>query len=105
MKNRLRHILLLSILASFAHTGTAWAQDAGMSDVEIVDENDLIDSEKMLYSPGEAEVRYIPKAANTTVKDSIAIRVVEIPVREPKVQESATKPNEKQPAKAEDDSI
>lgn len=106
MKIRLHHIFFLTILATFTVAGNVWAQDAGMSDVEIVDERDRIDSEKMLYSPGEAEVRYIPKATRSASKDSVAmIAPSPTPIREARVEEPPAKGNEKQPAKPKDDSI
>jgi hypothetical protein len=104
MKIALHHILLLTILGSFAVAGNAVAQDAGMSDVDIVGDRGGIDSEKMLYSPGEAEVRYIPKASGHTIKDSVAIYVAETPVQERKL-EPVRKANENLPAKTKDDSI
>ena len=102
MKIRLHHILLFAFMASFAVAGNAWAQDAGMSDVEIVDERDRIESEKMLYSPGEAEVRYIPKASSNPPKDTVATHVSETSAQKLK---PSGKPIEKQPAKPGDDSI
>lgn len=108
MKIKLHHIFFLTILATFAVAGNVWAQDAGMSDVEILDERDRIDSEKMLYSPGEAEVRYIPKATTASVsKDSAAavLVVVSPSVRETRTESPPAKGNEKQPAKPKDDSI
>lgn len=108
MKILFPHVFLITIMATLAITGSAWAQDAGMSDVEMVNESDLIDSERMLYSPGEAEVRYIPKAASTSARDSVAIRVVEArttPAGNPKAEPPAAKSNKKRPAKEEDDSI
>lgn len=103
MKIGLHHILLFAILA-FAVAGNAWAQDAGMSDVDIVDERDHIDSEKMLYSPGEAEVRHVPKASKNLPTDTVATHVPETPAQKHKV-EPPGKPIEKQSAKPKDDSI
>ena len=97
---QLYQVFLITFLGSFTLTVTSWAQDAGMSDVEIVDESYVVDNEKMLYAPGEAEVRYIPKAASPVMKDSSAVQVME--ARAPEAVTGAAK---KQPTKQEDESI
>ena len=53
-------------------TENAFAQDAGMSDVEIHEERNRTESEKIIFSAGDAEVRYIPKTTSVHSKDSIA---------------------------------
>ncbi len=104
MKIRFYQILLLALPAYLTVGGNLFAQDAGMVDVELVDEWDNMESEKMLYSPGEAAVHYTPKAYNPPSKDSVANQLVETSAPKHRIEPSA-QPMEKQPAKPEDDSI
>lgn len=105
MKIRFYQILLLALPAFFTVGENLFAQDAGMVDVELVDEWDNLESEKMLYSPGEAAVHYYtPKAYNPPFKDSVANQLIETSAPKPRI-EPPVKPMEKQPAKPEDDSI
>jgi hypothetical protein len=102
MRISLYHTYLLATFAIFAVPGTVMAQDAGMSDVEVVDYREA-DGEKILSSPGgEGEVRYIPKASSIR-RDSVSVQAMEGPSQKPKI-DPAAKPAGKQPAK-EDDSI
>jgi hypothetical protein len=102
MRISLYHTYLLATFAIFAVPGTVMAQDAGMSDVEVVDYREA-EGEKILLSPGgEGEVRYIPKAASSIRKDSVSVQA-EGTSQKPRI-EPAAKPTTKQPAK-EDESI
>ena len=104
MKNWRKYFLFLTALVFFCAAGSAYAQDAGMSDVEIVAENDGVEGEKVVYSPGE-DVRYIPRAPGVTAgKDSIALHIHDFPMQQATLKTSE-KSNEKQPAKPKDDSI
>ena len=102
MRISLYHTYLLAMFAIFAVPGTVIAQDAGMSDVEVVDYRET-DGEKMISSPGgEGEVKYIPKASSVR-KDSVSVQAMEGASQKPRI-EPAGKPATKQPAK-EDESI
>ncbi|MEX2235675.1 MAG: hypothetical protein WD824_26190 [Cyclobacteriaceae bacterium] len=104
MKIWRKHFLFLPILMCMAAAGSTLAQDAGMSDVEIVEGNDPAEGEKVVYAPGE-EVRYIPKAPGMAAgRDSIALHIHDFPMQQATLRPS-DKPNEKQPAKSKDDSI
>jgi hypothetical protein len=104
MKARIRRILFFSTILFFTVVGAAVAQDAGMSDVDVVDDRDHSDSEKIIYAPGEAEVKFIPKASARIARDSAATHMSQTPQPKHKVEPGA-KPTDKQPAKSEDDSI
>jgi hypothetical protein len=103
MKIRL-HALFFTLIAAFAMAEDAAGQDAGMSDVEIVEDRDRVEHDKLNYSPGEAEVRYIPKATTRVAKDSVAAFMPEMQAGKNKV-EPVGKPAEKQQTKHQDDSI
>ena len=84
-------------------SASAVAQDAGMSDAEIVEERDVLETEKVTFSPGE-DVRYVPRASTVASdKDSIALQIHDFPMQRA-AQKPAEKSNEKQGAK-KDDSI
>jgi hypothetical protein len=101
MRITLYYAYLLATFAFFAVPATVMAQDAGMSDVEVVDYREA-DGEKILSPGGEGEVRYIPKASSIR-KDSVSMQTIEGASQKPKI-EPAAKPAGKQPAK-EDESI
>jgi hypothetical protein len=91
------------VLIILTAAGTAFAQDAGMSDVEIADGTNAVEGEKV-YSPGE-DVRYVPRApVVTAANDSIALHIHDFPMQQATLKASE-KSNEKQPAKPKDDSI
>ena len=97
------HIILLSLLALLSVSGDVYAQDAGMSDLEIVSESDA-GNEKLLYAPGE-DVPYVPKAVGMApVKDSVTLQIHDFPMQQATMK-SPERTNEKQPAKPKDDSI
>jgi hypothetical protein len=98
MKHSVQQILFLTTLMLGVSIGTSWAQDAGMSDVEIRNDRDPGEGSKTI--PVEVEVRYIPRASGiVTAKDSVALITAE-PVGLP-----SEKRSEKQAAKQKDDSI
>ena len=83
---------------------TAIAQDAGMSDVEIIEANDAGGGEKVVYAPGE-DVRYIPRAPAAALgQDSVALHMHDFPMQQA-AQRANEKSNEKSAAKPKDDSI
>jgi hypothetical protein len=93
-------ILLLLLLASVP----ALAQDAGMSDVEIVNEAETLEDGKVPFVPGE-DIRYVPKAPGAAAaKDSIVLQIHDFPMQQAAMK-SPEKSNEKQPTKPKDDSI
>ena len=96
MKIRLHLYLLSSLLVAFAMTENTFAQDAGMSDVEINEERNRTENEKIIFSAGDSEVRYIPKTTSILLKDSVAAGN--------QGEFLSGKPEKKQP-KQEDDSI
>jgi hypothetical protein len=104
MKARVHRILFFSTVLLFAAAGHTVAQDAGMSDVDIIDDRDHGDSEKIIYAPGEAEVKFIPKASAKISRDSATTHLPQMVPPKHKV-EPVAKPADKQPAKPEDDSI
>lgn len=69
MKPRLSRIYVLSVFAVLAFAGSTLAQDSGVLDIEVSDERDRIDREKIIYSPGEADAKYALKPINP-VRDS-----------------------------------
>ncbi len=103
MKSWGRQIFFLATLVILTASGTALAQDAGMSDVEITTDRNADESNKVSFTPGE-DLRYVPRASSAGyAKDSVALQIHDFPM-----QRAAQKPiersNEKQPAK-KDDSI
>lgn len=97
------HIVFFSVLILMS-AGTIQAQDAGMSDVEIVDEHSPLDAEKTTYIPGE-DVPYIPNApAAAAEKDSVMLQIQDFPMQQATMKKPE-KSSEKQSAKAKDESI
>jgi len=86
-------------------TGSVLAQDAGMSDTEIVNERDPADGEKLVITPGDMDARYIPRASGVYApSDSIALHAIDFPMQQA-AQKPADKSGEKQNARPKDDSI
>ena len=98
MKTQLHHILIVACIASTAIVSSSFAQDAGVSDYEVSDN----DRDKILASPGgEGESRYkTPSTSITTshTKDSIttAARVASPVVAPRPKQEQNQKTTDKQ---------
>jgi hypothetical protein len=97
------HILFSVLLLLGA--ANVLAQDAGMSDTEIVNERDVADPEKLVFTPGEMEVRYIPRASGVYApSDSLALHALDFPMQQ--AAQRPTEKNEKQgSSKTKDDSI
>jgi hypothetical protein len=107
MKIKLHHILFLC-MTSLALVNTAMAQDAGLTDVEIIDsEKDRLDREKIIYSPGEADVRYTPRTT-TPSKDTLITPNTATPAASKFKEKPAPAPKttvSKQSKEEQDDSI
>jgi len=104
MKRCVRYSIFVSMLTLLAASGNLFGQDAGMSDVEIVDERDPVEGEKFIYLPGE-DVRYIPKAPGVGAeKDSVMLQIQDFPMQQATMK-APEKSSEKQQAKPKDDSI
>jgi hypothetical protein len=66
MKKTLHHILLSVCIAFTAFVSAAYAQENGTADFEVIDsEHDKAERDRVLYSPGEGETRYVPKNNST----------------------------------------
>lgn len=103
MKRWCPHLVLFTLLTLLLVPGNVSAQDAGMSDSEMVGETDAV-GEKMIYAPGE-EVRYIPKAATAApARDSVVLYLHDFPMQQATMKSPETA-KEKVPAKQKDDSI
>lgn len=101
MKRWVPHIIFFMLLTC---AGSAFAQDAGMSETDIVSERDVTEGEKLVLAPDEMDVRYIPRASGVYApSDSIALHALDFPM-----QQAAQRPadkTEKQTGKPNDDSI
>lgn len=98
MKKWIHRVLVLSLLTVLFAIGKASAQDAGMSDAEVAgDREATVDADKVIFSPGESDVRYVPKASGiASVRDSVAVNAVNpsIPKAGPKVVQKQEKPKD-----------
>ena len=82
--------------------GEVFAQDAGMSDVEMLNARDASEAERVVLAPGEVEVRYVPRASGVYApSDSLTLFS---PSRQPAVQKPS-EADEKPATRAKDDSI
>jgi hypothetical protein len=101
MKKWIYRILVLSFLTLLFATGKALAQDAGMSETEVTSDRETpTDADKTVFSPGESEVRYVPKASGiVSVRDSASVTAVN-----PAILKAAPKATEKED-KPKDDSV
>lgn len=101
MKASIAYTVFLLLIIS---AGDVLAQDAGMSDVETVGERGTMEGEKVVFIPGETEVRYIPRASGVHApSDSIALFIHDFPMQQA-AQRPAEKANDKS-SKQKDDSI
>ena len=101
MKTWGQQIFFLAILM-LSSASVAFAQDAGMSDVEVIESTASAD-EKVGYTPGE-DVRYVPRAVVMMPNDSIALQMHDFPMQRAS-QRPAERNSEKQSSKSKDDSI
>lgn len=98
MKTWSQQIIFLTVLF-VAFASGAFAQDAGMSDSEVVATSM---DEKGVFTPGE-EVRYVPGTAGIMMaNDSIALQMHDFPMQRA-AQKTSEKAPEKQTAKSKED--
>lgn len=96
-------IIAMTVLLLCA-AGSAWAQDAGMSDIEIPADTRGDANGNAVYVPGE-EMKYIPRTSAAVVSsDSIALQLQDFPMQRA-AQRPADKTADKQNGKSKDDSI
>lgn len=94
----------IAVLLLLVAAAPSLAQEAGMSDVEIVDERGSMEGEKMPFVPGE-DIRYVPRAPGMSpAKDSIVLQIHDFPMQQATMR-SPDRAGDKQPAKQKDDSI
>ena len=104
MKSEISHLIFLLTLVLLLGAGSSYAQEAGMSDEDILGDREVTGVEKVLFSPGEA--KYIPKATGTaSTTDSIALNIQDFPMQQAAQKAASEKTEEKQTTKAKDDSI
>jgi hypothetical protein len=102
MKSRGSQKLLLTFLIIVSASVAALAQDAGMSDTEIMENQGSAD--EVIFGSGEGQ-KYAPRAAGVMLpKDSITLQMHDFPMLRA-AQKPADKTSEKQGSKAKDDSI
>lgn len=83
---------------------TAQAQDAGMSDAEIIDERPAAGNDKMVYAPGE-DLPYVPHASGTVKpEDSVYLQIQDFPMQQATMKPPES-PSAKKVEKSKDDSI
>ena len=114
MKIRL-HQILISAGMVIAAGSQLFAQDGTLQDYEVSDpERDRLEREKIIYSPGEGEIRYIPRnpvaqpsvGSATTSRDTISAGQAPTEIAVPKAKpEQTVKPPEKPMVPREDESI
>lgn len=104
MKGWLSHIILSAILLILCASHTAQAQDAGMSDVEIIDEPGVDGGNKVTYAPGE-DLRYVPEADRVAkTSDSVLLQIQDFPMQQATMRPPES-PSQKEAEKPKDDSI
>jgi hypothetical protein len=107
MKRQIHHIIFSLALAAVCF-GQVNAQDASFGEYESVEsDKDRLEREKILYSPGEGEVRYIPRnhapsSAPATTPSSTAVKETakETEVKAVTTSNSGAKPKNDVPAKS-----
>ena len=86
MKRWSQQIFFLTTFVLMSASMSVSAQDAGMSDVEIL-QGRAAESDKVVFTPGE-DIQYVPHAPNKVLaKDSIALQMHDFPM-----QRAAEKP-------------
>jgi hypothetical protein len=111
MKIQFHHILITATLSMILMGNECMGQDASFPDYEVTDpERERLERDKILYSPGEGETRYIPRTEpkQTASKDSVSavspIRQTTVPVKI-KPETAPKSPAKQQPPKEDDDTI
>lgn len=114
MKIRLHQILIAAGML-LATGSQLLAQDGSLQDYEVSDpERERLEREKIIYSPGEGEIRYIPRnpvvqpsgGSVTTSADTTSAGQAPTEIAAPKTKtEQTVKPPEKPMVPREDESI
>jgi hypothetical protein len=104
MKSWGQQIFFLSALLLSLAWMPAFAQDAGMSDVDVIEDATAAE-EKVVFTPGE-DLRFVPAAGSGVLmaKDSMTLQMHDFPMQRA-AQKPAEKPADKQNSKSKDDSI
>ena len=98
------HFLLAFLLLTVASTTGASAQDAGMSELEVVEESESSENDKSAFVPGE-DVRYVPQTTGKTqARDSLMLQMHDFPMQQATMK-PAERSSDKQSGKPKDDSI
>jgi hypothetical protein len=115
MKKHLAIVMSAFVLASIAGSTQLYAQDSATPEFEMESERERVDRERIMYSPGEGEVRYIPSRSGgidpksvTPAKDTTAIGKVNTVLPSPvkiKQEVGPKAPAKQQPPKEDDDAI
>jgi hypothetical protein len=115
------HLFFVTTALTVCTIGLSYGQDATVSEYDILDtERERIERDKILFSPGEGEIRYIPRTtdpkttdpknstSNTQAKDSLSHKIV-VPVipstSKAKSETGLKAPAKQQPPKEDDDAI
>src|SRR5690606_28465108 len=82
MKRWSLYTVYCSLALMLSAAVTVHAQEAGMSDMEVVVESESSETEKMIFSPGE-EVRYVPSATSASSEnDSMTLQIYDFPMQQ-----------------------
>jgi hypothetical protein len=108
MKRWNSHLIFIFTLVVISLAGiNSYGQEAGMSDLDLVEERSPVGSERHLFSPENP--RYVPKVTNNAhAGDSVALQIQDFPMQQAVMranERSNEKPAEKPGAKPKDDSI
>lgn len=94
--------ILLAFMMTIASAPGAAAQDAGMSELEVIDEPA---HDKAAFVPGE-EVRYIPQSAGRTqARDSLMLHMHDFPMQQATMKPAERSSDKQAAGKPKDDSI
>ena len=111
MNTRVFHILFAAGIASLACVVPAFGQDGSLPEYEVSDpERDRIERERIINSPGEGEVRYIPRtpisqpSTATATRDTATAKPATLPATRVKTDQLPKQP-ERSLAPREDESI
>jgi hypothetical protein len=110
MKIKLHHILSALLLTTPAFINNAFAQDSSTQEYQITDtERERYDRDKVIFSPGEGETKYLPTKAGShalTGKDSLAAtKPTATPSQKGKPEQPVKAAEKQQQQTKDDDSI
>jgi hypothetical protein len=104
MKSRISHGIFFLTLILLAVANMSYAQDAGASDADMVNERETAGAEKIIFSAGEP--RYIPKtSAADAGKDSIALNIQDFPMQQAVLKATTSEKADDKEQQKKDDSI